>query len=201
MNDLERVEEVQTQKLTTDEIVVMCKRLANKYHMYHMKNDLVSEGVLAIYERLAVKPDEYPAKLYNIARGAIYAYVNIKSRALAVPVNDTTMSVALGKVYNEGEEWRKSTYSDDGIDAIYDALEGSFEYNNLDAQTEDCSEAYEVKETLNKAFDLLSEKESKIIRLRYFEDKTQEEVADIYGVSQQSIGNWEREALDKMAKV
>ena len=195
------MEEVKTQKLTTDEIVIMCKRLANKYHMYHMKNDLVSEGVLAIYERLAVNPDEYPAKLYNIARGAIYAYVNIKSRALAIPVNDTTMAVALGKVYNEGEEWRKSTYSDDGIDAIYDALQGSSEYNYLDAQTEDCSEAYEVKETLDKAFELLSEKESEIIRLRYLQDTTQEEVANIYGVSQKTISKWETTALEKMSGV
>tara|TARA_R110000787_G_C13364102_1_gene440286 strand:- start:11 stop:598 length:588 start_codon:yes stop_codon:yes gene_type:complete len=195
------MEEVKTQKLTTDEIVIMCKRLANKYHMYHMKDDLVSEGVLAIYERLVVNPEEYPAKLYNIAKGAIYAYVNIKSRALAIPVNDTTMAVALGKVYNEGEEWRKSTYSEGGIDTIYDALQGASEYNYLNAQTEDCSEDYEVKDTLDKAFMLLSEKESKVIRLRYFKGKTQEEVADIYGVSQQAVGLWEREALGKMSNV
>ena len=195
------MEEVKTQKLKTDEIVIMCKRLANKYHMYHMKDDLVSEGVLAIYERLVVNPEEYPAKLYNIAKGAIYAYVNIKSRALAIPVNDTTMAVALGKVYNEGEEWRKSTYSEGGIDTIYDALQGASEYNYLNAQTEDCSEDYEVKDTLDKAFMLLSEKESKVIRLRYFKGKTQEEVADIYGVSQQAVGLWEREALGKMSNV
>tara|TARA_R110000868_G_scaffold409510_1_gene695173 strand:+ start:164 stop:751 length:588 start_codon:yes stop_codon:yes gene_type:complete len=195
------MEEVKAQKLTTDEIVIMCKRLANKYHMYHMKDDLVSEGVLAIYERLAVNPDEYPAKLYNIAKGAIYAYVNIKSRALAIPVNRTTMAVALGKIYNEGEEWRKSTYSDGGIDTIYDALQGASEYNYLHAQTEDCSEDYEVKDTLDKAFMLLSEKESEVIRLRYLEEKSQEEVADIYGVSHQSISLWEREALIKMSKL
>ena len=195
------MEEVKAQKLATDEIVIMCKRLANKYHMYHMKDDLVSEGVLAIYERLAVNPDEYPAKLYNIAKGAIYAYVNIKSRALAIPVNDTTMAVALGKIYNEGEEWRKSTYSEGGIDTIYDALQGASEYNYLHAQTEDCSGDYEVKDTLDKAFMLLSEKESEVIRLRYLEEKTQEEVADIYGVSQKTISKWEEAALDKMSRL
>ena len=185
MDNLER-----TQKMTTDEIVIMCKRLANKYHRYHMKDDLVSEGVLAIYDRLAVNPEEYPAKLYNIAKGAIYAYVNT-----------TTMAVSLGKVYNKGEDWRKSTYSDSGIDAIYEALQGSSEYNYLSSQTEDCSKAYEVKDELNKILMVLSDKERDIINLRYIEGKTQGEVADIYEVSQQSVNLWEREALNKVSKV
>ena len=166
-----------------------------------MKDDLVSEGVLAIYDRLAVNPEEYPAKLYNIAKGAIYAYVNIKSCALSIPVNTTTMAVSLGKVYNKGEDWRKSTYSDSGIDAIYEALQGSSEYNYLSSQTEDCSKAYEVKDELNKILMVLSDKERDIINLRYIEGKTQGEVADIYEVSQQSVNLWEREALGKMSNV
>ncbi len=195
------MEEVTKNQLSTDEIVIMCKRLANKYHMYHMKDDLVSEGVLAIYERLAVNPDEYPYRLYRIAKGAIYAYVNIKSRALAIPVNDTTIGVALGKVYNEGEEWRQSTYSEDGIEAIYDALQGSVEYHYLHAETPDCSAEYEIKDMIVKCMDLLTEKERQIIDMRYFDEMTQDQVADIYGVSRQAISQWEADALDKMSRV
>ena len=195
------MEKVAENRLNTDEIVIMCKRLANKYHMYHMKDDLVSEGVLAIYERLSVNPEEYPYRLYRIAKGALYAYVNIKSRALAIPVNDTTIAVALGKVYNEGEEWRMSTYSDEGIEAIYDALQGSVEYNYLHAETPDCSSEYEIKDMIVKCMDLLTEKERQVIEMRYFDEMKQDQVGDIYGVSQKTVSMWESDALQKMSKV
>ena len=49
--------------MNTKEIVTMCEKLANKYRRPHIRDDMISEGVLAIYERLFVYPDEYPASL------------------------------------------------------------------------------------------------------------------------------------------
>ena len=37
--------------------------------------------------------------------------------------------------------------------------------------------------------------------MRYFEDMTQPEICDFYGVSQKSISMWEKSALEKMSKL
>ena len=74
-------------KLSTDEIVVMCEKLARRYRRPHMNEDLVSEGVLAVYERLESTPDDYPASLYRRANKAMYDYINVKTKAVTIPTS------------------------------------------------------------------------------------------------------------------
>jgi RNA polymerase sigma factor (sigma-70 family) len=45
---------------------------------------------------------------------------------------------------------------------------------------------------------VLTEDEAELVILRYFEDATQEEVADIFGLSQQGAGLREKKALRKL---
>lgn len=51
---------------------------------------------------------------------------------------------------------------------------------------------------LYKSISLLSEREKKIIILRYFRDKTQKEVAEIIGVSQVQISRIENKVIEKI---
>ena len=184
-------------KLTTDEIIKMCDRLKYKYPQHGMREDLKYEAILAVYNRLDTHPEEHPAYLYNLAREAMFDYANFKSRVVVVPANTTSRAVAGGRRIPKG-----SHYSKDGLLALQNALQPSLEYGDKIVETtEDCSKSYEDNDFITKGMKLLSERSSDIINLRYFEGKTQEEVADIYGVSHQSISLWEREALDKMSNV
>lgn len=64
--------------------------------------------------------------------------------------------------------------------------------------------AIEIKNTLNKAIEILTENEKKVIHLRYNFDNdkvlSQRRVADIIGVSQASIFQTERRAIKKLRK-
>ncbi len=52
--------------------------------------------------------------------------------------------------------------------------------------------------TLNKAMNILDEKEKKIIFYRYFRDMTQKSIAKLFGTSQVQISRIEKRALKKM---
>ena len=186
-------------QLTTQEIDKMCERLKYKYPQYGKRDDLKSEAILAIYERLATHPDTHPAELYNIARLAMSDFINIKDRIVAVPVNPTTRAIANRRTPP------KSSYTEKGLGAIREALQPTTEYVECDkkplAQTEDCTEDYENTEFVAKAMTLLTDKERTLINMRYFEHKTQAEASEILGVTQQAIALQESSALSKMSKL
>lgn len=183
--------------MDTKQIVTMCEKLASKYRQHHLRKDLVSEGVLAVYERLAVKPEEYPASLYRRANKAMYEYINIKNKAVTVPASDMATQLAMGK------DWNNQTYSDKGKKALFDALSSSaVEFDgDFMISVQDCTERYEHKDYLVKGMAKLNQKEKEVIQMRYFDDMTQDDVAYFYGVSRQSISLIETAALLKMSKL
>lgn len=184
-------------KLTVEEIVKMCDRLKYKYPQHGMREDLKYEAITAVYNRLDTHPEEHPAYLYNIARSAMFDYANFKSRVVVVPANTTSRAVA-----GDRRIPKRSHYSTEGLLALQNALQPSMEYGDTVVETtEDCSKSYEDNDFITKGMELLSEKYADVIKLRYFEGKTQDEVSHIYGVSRQAIALWEREALDSMSKV
>ena len=185
------------QQLTTDEIVAMCKRLTYKYPQHQIRDDLQSEAVLAIYERLDTHPDTHPAHLYNLAREAMFDFVNLTNRVVAVPANKTTRAISSGR-----DIPKLSNYSNEGIKAVYEALQPTKEFDeDKHGASKDSTSLYEYQDFIAKALKLLTEREAAVIRARYFDDLSQEEMCDIYGVSQKTISVWESTALDKMSKL
>ena len=191
------MEKTQVKKLTTDEIVTMCEKLSRKYRRPHMNDDLVSEGVLAVYERLETTPDEYPASLYRRANKAMYDYINVKTKAVTIPSSRTADSLMTGKDYSG------QTHSEEGKRVLDVALKSTtVEFDEEFMGTvEDCTASYERKDYIEKGFKKLNDKEKQVINMRYFNDMTQDEVSVFYGVSQQSVALWEEEALYKMSTV
>lgn len=184
-------------QMNTDEIIKMCERLANKYRRPHMRDDLIYEGILAVYERLEVEPEEYPASLYRRANKAMYDFVNLKSKAVSIPTSRSATEVALGNNY-EGQN-----YSEAGKKNLYDAISSTvvtFDDEYMTA-VQDCTEGYERQDYIEKSFKLLTERERDVVRMRYFEDMTQDDIAIFYGVSRQSVSQWESVALLKMSKL
>ena len=184
-------------KLSTDEIVVMCEKLARRYRRPHMNDDLVSEGVLAVYERLESTPDDYPASLYRRANKAMYDYINVKTKAVTIPTSRTADSLMTGN------EYKGQTHSEEGKRVLEEALRSTIvEFDEeFMSSVKDCTEKYEVADYLRKSLKVLTEKETEIINMRYFKEMTQDEVALHYNVSRQAVGLWEDKALAKMSKV
>lgn len=183
-------------KLNTDEIMLMCEKLANKYRQHHMRDDLVSEGVLAVYERLEVAPDEYPASLYRRANKAMHDYVNIKTKAVNIPTGRRSEAVAKKVNY-------KDNYSEEGVRLLEEAINSttvSYDETFMDSVL-DCTDIYEARDYIEKGMGLLTNKEKDLIKMRYYEDMTQDDLAIFYGVTRQAISLWETESLTKMSKV
>jgi|TARA_R110000744_G_scaffold103078_2_gene197799 RNA polymerase sigma factor (sigma-70 family) len=186
-----------TNKLTAEEINKMCDRLKYKYPQYQKREDLKSEAILAIYERLATNPAEHPAYLYNLAREAMFDYVNLKDKPVPMPANKTTRSVA-----GHRHIPKSSLYSKEGLLAIQSALRPTQEYeDSLSLSVPDCAEGYEARDLLTKCLNSLSGRSRKVIEMRYLKEMTQAEVANVYKVSQQAVALWEEEALDKMSEL
>jgi len=183
-------------RLSTDEIMTMCEKLASKYRQHHIRGDLVSEGVLAVYERLEVKPDDYPASLWRRANKAMYDYINIKTKAVKIPTGRRTESVAKKVNY-------KDDYSEEGIRLLEEAINStvvSYDDTFMDS-VPDCTDMYEDKDFIEKAMALLTSKEKDIIKMRYYDGMTQDDLAIFYGGTRQNISLWETKALTKMSKV
>jgi RNA polymerase sigma factor (sigma-70 family) len=183
--------------MNTDEIVTMCEKLARKYKRSDMTDDLVSEGVLAVYERLEVKPDEYPASLYRRANKAMHDHINIKNKPVNIPRTRTAESVSKGVSYTSG------SYSQRGKKNLEAALNSVSVSSDEDytLSTPDCAEKYEIADFLSKALGSLSAKERSVINCIYFLELSRVEVGKLKGVSQQAISEWEREALNKMSRL
>ena len=184
-------------KLSTDEIVVMCEKLARRYRRPHMNEDLVSEGVLAVYERLESTPDDYPASLYRRANKAMYDYINVKTKAVTIPTSRTADSLMTGN------EYKGQTHSEGGKRVLEEALRSTIvEFDEgFMSFVVDCTDSYERKDYVKKGLSKLTDREKQVIKMRYFDDMTQEEVSLFYGVNQATSGRWENEALIKMSKL
>ena len=65
----------------------------------------------------------------------------------------------------------------------------------------DCTDLYETKDYIEKGMSLLTDKEKHIIKMRYYNDMTQDDLAIFYGVTRQAISIFESNALVKMSKV
>ena len=186
--------------MNTETVVTMCERLARKMGRPQHYEDLVSEGVLKSLEVLDDTPDTHPANVYRAARKRMYDYVNFDCHGLSVPASDAARAVARGNDTSERED-----YSERGLELLRATLDS--EWSEYD---EDFTESYlptaeetlinkDTGETLTRMIlEALTDDESQIIILRYFEEATQDEVADLYGMSRQAVSLREIRALRKL---
>lgn len=91
----------------------------------------------------------------------------------------------------EVESIYKTIYQSEGSDiCLVDRLE----------EKTNANEAILNKITIKELMNTLSEQEQEMIRLRYFEEKTQTEIAKMLGVSQVQISRMEKKVLLKLRK-
>ena len=112
----------------------------------------------------------------------ISAYLNINSLDIAIALDSTKETISIQEpIYN------------DGGDTIYleDQLDDKKNTNNK----------IDTHILIKDAINTLKEKEKYIILSRYFEGKTQLELAEEIGISQAQISRLEKSGLDKMKKM
>ena len=68
------------------------------------------------------------------------------------------------------------------------------------SDNEDKEEKWISGISISDAMDRLSEKEKKILSMRFFQDKTQTEIANEIGISQAQVSRLEKNALNSMKK-
>ena len=78
----------------------------------------------------------------------------------------------------------------------------SLEDGAIDASEEDAAlEAFETREQLSSAMQALDEKQQTVIRMRFFENLSQREIAQRLNISQMTVSRTERSALNKLKQI
>lgn len=138
--------------------------------------------------------------LKDTAYKAIYAKENLTKRNLKEPtINEIAQEIGVSKediVYaldaiQNPMSLYEPVYSEGG-DTLYVMDQISDKKNKEEAWVENIS--------ISEAMKRLNEREKEIINLRFFEGKTQMEVADMVGISQAQVSRLEKNALKVMKK-
>ncbi len=155
-------------------------------------------GEIRRYLRDTTSPIRVSRSLRDIAYRAIYAKERLMSqnqkepsyedisKEIDIPVED--IMYALDAIQSPISLY-DPVYTDGG-DTLYVMDQISDKKNREDKWVEDLS--------LNEALRRLPERERKIIRLRFYEGKTQMEVADEIAISQAQVSRLEKSALKSM---
>lgn len=108
------------------------------------------------------------------------------SEEISIPAEDLVMAMDASM---EIESLNKVIYQGDGNDISL-----------MDKLTDESDKEEEVmnKILLQEMINCLDKKEQKVIAMRYFEDKTQAQIAKEFGVSQVQISRMEKKILEKM---
>jgi len=161
---------------------------------------MVSEGVLKVYDLLDKDPKTHPASLYREAKRRMYDYLNFDCNGLSLPASDAARAVARGNDTSERED-----YSQRGLERLRKVLTSEWyeledDIVGADHMTpEDILIDKEVSQKLtNFISTVLTNDEAELIILRYFEDATQDEVSDIFGLTRQGVSLREKKALRKL---
>ena len=188
--------------ITEKEIASMCERLAYKYNSERHREDLTMEGILVCYEILAKEPDAHPAKLYREAKRRMHDYLNIDTQPVAIPKHSRSRRLTrnindndTGDMSKEGYNWLKAVLG--SSDVPYDEDFGISDRDHV-VEYERKEFGDHVRSVVNET---LSPTELCIVRLRYYEDMTQDEAGEVLGTNKMWVSRHEKAALKKLERV
>jgi RNA polymerase sigma factor (sigma-70 family) len=177
--------------MNNKDILNMCRSLARKYNDPQEYDDLISEGVVKCLELIAEGKKDRNL-LYSHAQAAMNEYYNIARSPVKIPKSNQA----------------KSMMPDDDVDgwtavALQQALYGeTVEYEEYMSQVPSTEDLYEHKEWLafvtTLAVTNLPKEEWDLLKMRFWEDMTQQEVADVLQISQQAMQKREKLVLFKL---
>ena len=108
----------------------------------------------------------------------------------------------IARYLNIGEETVLETIESWNVYNMQSFDQNAFEDDDLElhetiGEIDNTFERIENRDFIEKSMDRFNEMEKKFIRMRYYNNKTQKEIAESYGVSQMYISRLERKILER----
>jgi len=181
--------------ISNEDLINMCRKLAHKYNRPNDFDDLVSEGSIVCLELRAEDPEVHPAKLYREANRAMHDYINLGLQPVSIPKHNVARRLShdindedIGNMSEGGANWLRNILSSEAVS-----------YEEFSSSIPDHAEEYEKADyenyVLTMAEQHLSTEEWEILRLRFWEDMSQSEVAEMLGLNQSTVSRREEQAL------
>ena len=187
-----------TKNATPEQYMKLCKKLASKYKSPWWQDDLVSEGLVAIYSELAKNPNS--KRVGQVAKDAMWEFSNLRNKPVTVPSGRTPKAVMF-----KDEEWLKdhSDYTEDNISWLKLVLETSHEsIGDRDIQinsSEDKIVEDNLVETIHKvARETLSGGERSVFFLHHVHELAPAKISKMSGINKQTISFLLRSAEHKI---
>ena len=185
--------------LNDKQVMKMCEKLAYKYNSQTHREDMMQEGILVCYEILAEEPDAHPAKLYREAKRRMHDYLNLDTQPVFIPIHSRSRRLArniddksAGAMSEQGHAWLKLVLQAE--DRPYDEDFSVCDRDHALAFEENEYYAY-VRAVASK---VLSATELSIIKMRYYQYMTQDDVGYALGVNKMWVSRHENTALNKL---
>lgn len=177
-------------------------------------------GVIKAYDNYKNdKNTKFSTYAYKYIYGEIYSYIN-NSKILKIARENYTLykkikeakNILSQRLMKEPSTYELSCFLEIDIDIIETVLNSMNKVDSINKVIYDDGKDIELQDTLkdnkdyynidyimlNEELNKLSKEEQKLIYLRYFEDRTQSEVANILGLSQVGVSRTEKKTLAKI---
>ncbi len=181
--------------ISNEDLINMCRKLAHKYNRPNDFDDIVSEGAIVCLELRTEDPEVHPAKLYREANRAMHDYINLSLQPVSIPKHNVARRLShdindeeIGNMSEDGANWLRNILSSEAVS-----------YEEFSSFIPDHAEEYEKLDyenhILTVAEQRLSMEEWHILKLRFWEDMSQSEVAEMLGLNQSTVSRREEQAL------
>ena len=198
--------------------------IINKYFKGYEKEDLYQVGVIGVIKAYnnykEDKSTKFSTYAYKYIYGEIYSYINSnKTLKLSKEVNtlynkiNKAKDILSQKLMKEPNTYELSLFleieesiitnilNSTNISSIDEIINTSDNNLTLSDTISDKKDYYNIDYLLlNEEIDALEYPEKEIMKLRYFEDKTQSEVAQILGINQVQVSRYEDKTLKRIRK-
>lgn len=198
--------------------------IINKYFKGYEKEDLYQVGVIGVIKAYnnykEDKSTKFSTYAYKYIYGEIYSYINNnKTLKLSKEINtlynkiNKAKDILSQKLMKEPNTYELSLFleieesiitnilNSTNISSIDEIINTSDNNLTLSDIISDKKDYYNIDYLLlNEEIETLEYPEKEIMKLRYFEDKTQSEVASILGINQVQVSRYEGKTLKKIRK-
>ena len=198
--------------------------IINKYFKGYEKEDLYQVGVIGVIKAYnnykEDKSTKFSTYAYKYIYGEIYSYINSnKTLKLSKEINtlynkiNKARDILSQKLMKEPSTYELSLFleieeslitnilNSRNISSIDDIITSSDNNLTLSDTISDKKDYYNIDYLLlNEEIETLEYPEKEIMKLRYFEDKTQSEVAQILGINQVQVSRYEGKTLKRIRK-
>jgi len=185
---------------TPEKYMKLCKKLASKYRSPWWQDDLISEGLVAIYSELEKNPKS--ERVGQVAKDAMWDYANLKTKPVTVPNTEEAHIILRGD-----SDWMEkySDYDEKTIAWLTLVLKGSHEsVGDKEIPVDGYDKDAVNKEVIEVLFELAEEtlegRNLELFLLYYKEGIGQPELAYTYGISQQGVGKNLQRSCERVRK-